>query len=235
MFEYCSDLHEDIVQKNISLLSKSNKERLTVIGSLIDDDYAIWKLTDDWFSVINKTESERFDVSSRQLNYMMSLCGPMLNILSDKEWAEVEFEWNKLLFAIRTFNTNLLGLFWSKNELTEIGADGINIAGWKYASYYMFANEVYQKLRPRIIVNETNRYIDSLSMDEYTLANKCMTTIQRNMMDVLTRFHFGNDIFDFLRVGMQISINAYKNPVASNWTNYWESLEARPSLPILQF
>jgi len=235
MFKYCSDLHEEIVSNNISRLSKFQTERLDSLGSVIDDDYTIWLLSNDWFDAIAKSESERFNVAKQQLDYMMAQCGPMLNLLSDMEWAYVESQWNRHLFSIRTFNTHFLGYFWSKGLISEIGVDGLNIAGWKYASYFLFANEVYQKLRPRIINKNECRYISNFNMDEFTMSNYSMTTIQSNFVDVMTRFKMGNDVLEFIKAGMIISNESYKNSSHSDWARYYESQEIKPDIPNLTY
>jgi hypothetical protein len=235
MFKYCSDLHEDIVQKNIARLSEFQINRLNILGSVIDDDYTIWLLSDDWFNVALKSEHERNNISTQHLNYMKAQCGPMLGLLSDSEWLDVESQWNRYLFTIRTFNVNFLGYFWSKGQLSEIAVDGLNIVAWKYASYYLFAREAYQKIRPRIKNENTNRYISKFNMNEYVLANFCMTTLQSNIIDVMLRFKMGNEILDFIKIGMWITTAAYKNTSASDWVEYYESQSLKPKLPKLAY
>jgi len=235
MFKYCSDLHEDIVSKNIVRLSRVQLERLNVLGQVIDDDFTIWALSNDWFEVMRKSENERLVVSSQQLNYMMAQCGPMLSLLSDSEWVDVEAKWNRYLFSIRVFNVNFLAYFRSKGLLTQIGVDGLNVVGWKYASYHFFANEVYQKIRPRIINKDSNKYVGSFNMSEFELANLCMTTIQSNLIDAMVRFKMGNDVLDFIKIGMHISNQAYKNTLASDWIEYYESQNFKPNPPNLLY
>jgi hypothetical protein len=222
-FQYSSNSHEKFVEGILNDIDAEDLQFLNMLPDLNSNEKIIFHLSNLWMKEVRHgTDETRLEVHKLQFQLVMHSLGPVVAYLTEEEWEDTEEEWNRLLALLRSFNGSFLGLLYKKDQINSQTADFYNLFTWVTGLYYVFGAKAYAKLRPRIIQNK--RGIDFIE------SNKCMTTLQMNLMDFYHRYEIVDEwgeLLAFVNKGWNIVIDFS----GGSWESYFNNLEDPPQLP----
>ena len=200
---FCSHMHEEIIEKFIEDKKLKDIPDWDNLKPFANDYYLSW-LCNVWRKYWEANDFELKNIHfNAEIQFAMANMGPMINLVSDSEWENIEQKWNSYFYAIKTFDTHIVHYFLVNQQLSVPKADCLRIACWYYSLYYLFGTFVFN------VIKKYPEY--SKKTNIYSVANECMTSLQLNLINFVARSaeKMGieqKDILLFVSYGLRVAL-----------------------------